>query len=96
MSSLSAKPLAPPPVKPTPPKPATVAGINRPAPPPVTVIRPPPSSGGDTVSKKAYERQADCAKCNNPIRYLLMIIDHLLLLLCHYNAIITLGMALCM
>ena len=64
----------PPPVKsiPPPPKPATVAGISRPAPPPVTVVKPPPGSGSDAgaSSNKISEHQADCAKCNNPIRYL--------------------------
>ena len=64
--------MPPPTVKSTPPKPATVAGINRPAPPPVTVVKAPPTSGSDGghSNKKAYERQAECAKCNNPIRYL--------------------------
>lgn len=67
---LLVKPLAPPPTKPTPPKPATVAGINRPAPPPVTIVKAPPTAGNEVASnnKKAYERQAECAKCNNPIR----------------------------
>ena len=64
------KPVAPPPVKPNPPKPTTVAGISRPAPPPVTIVKAPPATGNEAASssKKAYERQAECAKCNNPIR----------------------------